>query len=139
MVLMPSKMKYRKLQKGSMSGLAKNGFLVEFGEFGMQALNRGWVSAQEIEAARIAINKHFSRKGKLWIRVYPNKPTTKKPLETRMGKGKGGTHLWVAVVRPGNILFEVGDIPKELAKKALRLAAAKISLKTRFVERIEKI
>ena|SRR3989337_1323151 len=139
MSLMPSKTKHRKQQKGSCPGLSKGAFLVDFGDFGMQALDRGWITAQQIEACRVTISRSFSRKGQVWIRVFPDKPITKKPAETRMGKGKGATSQWVAVVRPGRILFEVGNVTKEEARKALRLAAAKLPIKTRFVERLERV
>ena len=105
----------------------------------MQALDRGWISSQQIEACRVTITRYFSRKGKVWIKIFPDKPITKKPAETRMGKGKGSPTAWVAVVRPGRILFEVGNVPREDAQKALRLASAKLPIKTRFVERMEKI
>lgn len=139
MALMPSKTKFRKQQKGQFAGLTKNAAFVEFGEYGMQALNRGWITAQQIEACRVAITRFFSRKGKVWIRIFPDKPITKKPAETRMGKGKGNPEYWVAVVRPGRILFEVGNVSKEEAQVALRLAAAKLPLKTRFVARLERV
>ena len=136
---MPARTKHRKKQKGQFAGLTKAGAFVEFGEFGIQALDRGWITAQQIEAARICINRYFSRKGKVWIRIFPDKPITKKPAETRMGKGKGSPSQWVAVVRPGRILFEVGNAGIEDAKKAMRLAAAKLPIKTRFVERLERV
>ena len=139
MVLMPSRTKYRKKQKGQFRGLSKAACFVDFGEFGMQALDRGWVSAQQIEACRITINRFFSRKGKVWIRIFPDKPITKKPAETRMGKGKGAPSQWVAVVKPGRVLFEVGNVSREDAQKALRLASAKLPIKTRFVERMEDV
>lgn len=139
MALLPSRSKHRKQQKGKYKGLTKRGAFVEFGDFGMQVLDRGWLTGQQIEACRVTINRFFSRKGKVWIRIFPDKPITKKPAETRMGKGKGGTSHWVAVVRPGRILFEVGNVSREDAQKALRLAAAKLPLKTRFVERVERV
>jgi large subunit ribosomal protein L16 len=139
MALMPVRTKYRKQQKGQYKGKAKGATFIDFGEFGMQALERGWVSAQQIEACRVAITRHFSRKGQVWIRVFPDKPVTKKPAETRMGKGKGAPSLWVAVVRPGRILFEVGGVTKEEAQKALRLAAGKLPIRSRFVSRLEKV
>ncbi len=139
MALLPSRTKYRKQQKGKCTGLTKGACFVEFGDYGMQALDRGWITAQQIEACRVAINRYFSRKGKVWIRVFPDKPVTKKPAETRMGKGKGGTDHWVAVVRPGRVLFEVANVSREEAQKALRLAAAKLAIKTRFVERLERV
>lgn len=139
MALMPKRTKHRKQQKGSCSGFSKGGCFVDFGEFGMQALDRGWLTSQQIEACRVTITRYFSRKGKVWIKIFPDKPVSKKPAETRMGKGKGTPSLWVAVIRPGRILFEVGGVSKEEAKKALRLAAAKLPLKTRFVERMERV
>jgi len=139
MALMPSRTKHRKQQKGKCSHLAKGGCFVEFGEFGMQTLDRGWITAQQIEACRVSITRHFSRKGKVWIKIFPDKPVSKKPAETRMGKGKGSPSQWVAVIRPGRILFEVGNVTKEEARKALRLAAAKLPIRTRFVERVERV
>jgi large subunit ribosomal protein L16 len=139
MALMPKKTKHRKKQKGHFSGLTKGAAFVDFGDYGIQALQRGWITGQQIEAARITINRYFSRKGKVWIRIFPDKPITKKPAETRMGKGKGAPSQWVAVVRPGRIMFEVGNVTREEAQKALRLAAAKLPVKTRFVERVERV
>lgn len=139
MTLMPKKTKHRKMHKGSRSGLSKAACFVDFGDFGIQALERGWVTSQQIEACRIAITRFFSRRGKVWIRIFPDKPVTKKPAETRMGKGKGNLDHWVAVVRPGRILFEVGNVPKEQAQDALRRAAAKLGIETRFVERVERV
>ena len=125
--------------KGKMTGLSKGGAYVEFGEFGMQSLDRSWITAQQIEACRVTISRTFSRKGQVWIRVFPDKPVSKKPAETRMGKGKGAPDHWEAVIRPGRILFEVGGVSKDLAQNALRRAAAKIGIKTRFVERLERV
>lgn len=139
MALLPKRTKYRKQQKGSLSGNAKGGQFVEFGEYGMQALDRGWLTNNQIEACRVAINRYFSRKGKVWIRVFPDKPVSKKPAEVRMGKGKGAPDHWVAPVRPGRILFEVANISKEDAQHALVRAAAKLPIKTRFVERVERV
>ncbi|MBS0622891.1 MAG: 50S ribosomal protein L16 [Verrucomicrobia bacterium] len=139
MSMMPKRTKHRKQQKGSMRGLAKNGHFVSFGQFGMQALGRGWITSQQIEAARIAINRYFARRGKVWIRIFPDKPISKKPAETRMGKGKGVPDRWVAVVRPGKILFEVANVPREAAQEALRLAAGKLPVRTRFVESLEQV
>ena len=139
MTLMPKKTKFRKMQKGQMAGLSKGATFVDFGDFGMQSLERGNVTAQQIEACRVAITRFFNRRGKVWIRVFPDKPITKKPLEVRMGKGKGNVDHWVATVKPGRILFEVGNVPKELAQDALRRAAAKLGIKTRFVERVERV
>ena len=139
MALMPVRTKYRKMQKGQHAGLSKAGNLLDFGDFGMQALERGRISGQQIEAARVAINRYFDRKGDLWIRIFPDKSVTKKPAETRMGKGKGAPDHWVAVIRPGRVLFEVGNVPKAKAQDALRRAAAKLGIKTRFVERVERV
>jgi large subunit ribosomal protein L16 len=135
----PKRTKYRKQQKGQMKGLAKGGSFIEFGEFGMQALDRTWITAQQIEACRVAITRFFSRKGQVWIRVFPDKPITKKPAETRMGTGKGGLEHYVATVRPGRILFEVGGVTREEAQTALRLAAAKLPIRTKFVDRLESV
>ncbi|MDR3624048.1 MAG: 50S ribosomal protein L16 [Chlamydiales bacterium] len=139
MALMPKRTKFRKQQKGQMSGMSKGGTFVDFGEFGMQVLERGRISNKQIEACRIAINRHFNRRGKVWIRIFPDKPITKKPAEVRMGKGKGAVDHWVAVVRPGRVLFEVANVPRELAQDALKRAAAKLGIKTRFVERVERV
>ncbi len=139
MPLMPKRTKYRKQQKGQHKGLAQSSNVVNFGEFGIQVLDRGWITDKQIEAARVAINRYLQRRGKVWIRIFPDKPVTKKPAEVRMGKGKGGVSHWVAVVRPGNIMFEVGDVSEEMAKDALRRAAAKLPLRTRFVERVEEV
>ncbi|MGA8164242.1 MAG: 50S ribosomal protein L16 [Waddliaceae bacterium] len=139
MVLMPKRTKHRKVQKGQMAGNSKGGNFVHFGEYGIQALERGRVSNQQIESCRVAINRYFQRRGKVWIRIFPDKPITKKPAEVRMGKGKGNVSQWVAVVRPGRILFEVANVPKDQAQNALRRAAAKLGIKTRFVERVEQV
>ncbi len=139
MTLLPSRTKYRKKQKGNFRGLSKAGTFIAFGDYGMQVLDRGWITNRQIEACRVTINRTFARRGKVWIRIFPDKPVSKKPAETRMGKGKGSTDHWVAVVRPGRILFEVGNVSKKEAQKALRLAAAKLALKTRFVERVEQV
>lgn len=139
MSLSPKRTKYRKQQKGQMKGLSKGGSFVEFGEFGMQALDRDWITAQQIEACRVTISRYFSRKGQVWIRIFPDKPITRKPAETRMGTGKGGLDHYVATVRPGRILFEVGGVTREEAQAALRLAAAKLPIRTRFVDRLETV
>ncbi len=138
MALLPSRTKFRRVQKGSVRGLAKRGHFVEFGDFGMQVLGRGRITAQQIEACRVAINRYFSRRGKVWIRIFPDKPVSKKPAETRMGKGKGAPDHWVALVRPGRVLFEVGNVSMEDARTALRKAAGKLPLRTRFVKRVER-
>jgi large subunit ribosomal protein L16 len=139
MTLMPKKTKFRKTQKGHLTGFSKGATLVDFGDFGIQSLDRGYVSAQQIEACRVAITRFFNRRGKVWIRVFPDKPVTKKPLEVRMGKGKGSVDHWVAPVKPGRILFEVGNVSRELAQDALRRAAAKLGIRTRFVDRVERV
>ena len=138
-MLVPSRTKHRKRQKGNLTGLTKGGEFVEFGEFGMQVLERGKISNRQIEACRVAISRYFSRKGKVWIRIFPDKPITKKPAEVRMGKGKGGVDRWVAPVKPGKILFEVANVTREEAQQALVRAAAKLPLKTRFVDRLERV
>ncbi len=134
-MLSPKKVKYRKQQKGRMKGVARRGSDLNFGEFGLQAIECGTVSSKQIEAARIAMTRHAKRGGKMWIRIFPDKPFTKKPAEVRMGKGKGAPEGWVAVIRPGRILYEMAGVPRELAKEALRLAAHKLAVKTRFIER----
>ncbi|ANH78441.1 50S ribosomal protein L16 [Candidatus Chlamydia sanziniae] len=138
-MLMPKRTKFRKQQKGQFAGLSKGATFVDFGEFAMQTLERGWVTSRQIEACRVAINRYLKRKGKVWIRVFPDKSVTKKPAETRMGKGKGAPDHWVAVVRPGRILFEVANVSKEDAQDALRRAAAKLGIRTRFVKRVERV
>lgn len=139
MALMPARTVYRKQQRGSVSGLAKGGAFVHFGEFGMQSLDRGWITGQQIEACRVAITRFFSRKGQVWIRVFPDKPVSKKPAETRMGTGKGAPDHWVARIKPGRILFEVGNVSREEAQEALRLAAGKLPIRTKFVDRVERV
>ncbi len=136
-MLMPRKVKYRKMQRGRMKGIATRGNFVTFGDFGLQAVGRGWLTSRQIEAGRIAITRAVKKGGKIWIRVFPWKPITKKPLETRMGKGKGNPEFWVDVIKPGRIIYEIGGVPEELAREALRLAAAKLPFKTRIVTRIE--
>ncbi|MBM4147443.1 MAG: 50S ribosomal protein L16 [Lentisphaerae bacterium] len=135
MPLMPKRVKHRKVQRGSRSGIASGGFKLAFGDFGLKSLDRGWVKATQIEACRVSINRHMKRRGKMWIRVFPDKPITKKPIETRMGKGKGNPEFWVAVVRPGTVLFELSGVPESMAREALRLADAKLGIRTRYVSR----
>ena len=135
MALMPKRTKYRKIQRGSLAGLAHSNNKLDFGDFGLQALDRGWVKNNQIEAARIAINRHLNRRGRVWIRFFPDKPISKKPLEVRMGKGKGNTDAWVATVRPGRVLFEVSGCSENMAREALCKAAAKLSIKTKFITR----
>jgi len=137
--IMPTRTKFRKQQKGDQRGLSKAACFLDFGDYGMQALDRGRITHKQIEACRVAITRYFQRKGKVWIRIFPDKPVSKKPAETRMGKGKGAVDHWVAVVRPGRIMFEVGGVQREEAKAAMRLAAAKLSIKTRFVDRVERV
>ena len=136
-MLAPKRVKFRKMFKGRTNGIATRGATVAFGHFGLQAVEPGWVTARQIEAARVALTRHIKRGGKVWIRIFPDKPITKKPAETRMGKGKGNPEGWVAVVRPGRVLFEVDGIEEPLARKALALAEAKLPLKTRVVRREE--
>lgn len=138
-MLSPKKVKFRKQMKGRMRGVARRGSSLNFGEFGLQAVGSGWVNAREIEAARIAMTRYVKRGGRIWIRVFPDKPYTKKPAETRMGKGKGAPEGWVAVVRPGRILYEIQGVTREMAMEAFRLAAHKLSIKTKFIERSESL
>ncbi|HLI49601.1 MAG TPA: 50S ribosomal protein L16 [Chthonomonas sp.] len=137
-MLMPKRTKYRKQQRGTMAGKATRGNTVAFGEYGLQALEPCWLTANQIEAARIAMNRYIRRQGKIWIRVFPDKPFTKKPAETRMGSGKGAPEGWVAVVKPGRILFEMGGVPEEVAKEAMRLASHKLPIDVKFVRRIDQ-
>ncbi len=134
-MLSPKKMKYRKKQKGRMKGLAHRGSTVSFGDYGLVALDCGWVTARQIEAARMAITRHVKRLGKLWIRIFPDKPISKKPLETRMGKGKGNPEEWVCVVKPGRVLYEIQGVNERIAREALRLAGSKLPMKTRIIAR----
>jgi len=132
-MLMPKRVKYRKKQRGKMKGNAQRGITIAFGTYGLKAMESGWITSRQIEATRIAMTRHMKRLGKVWIRVFPDKPVTKKPAETRMGKGKGSPEYWVAVVRPGRIMFELDGVSFELAKEALRLASHKLPIKTKFV------
>jgi large subunit ribosomal protein L16 len=134
-MLMPARVKYRKMHRGSRTGIASRGHKVAFGEYGLQALDRCWLDTKQIEAARVAITRYMKRRGKVWIRIFPDKSFTKKPLEVRMGTGKGGVESWVAVIRPANILFEVDGVTEAVAKEAMRLAASKLSISTRFITR----
>jgi large subunit ribosomal protein L16 len=138
-MLSPKKVKFRKQQKGKMRGVARRGCTLNFGEFGLQATECGKLSAKQIEAARIAMTRHIKRGGRIWIRIFPDKPFTKKPAEVRMGKGKGAPEGWEAVIRPGRVLYEMQGVTKDLAKEALRLAAHKLSVKTKFIERSDSI
>ncbi len=134
-MLAPKKIKYRKHQKGRIKGVAQRGNQLNFGDYGLKALGRGRITAQQIEAARIAITRHVKRKGKIWIRIFPDKPVTKKPAETRMGKGKGGVEYWVAPVKPGRILYEMEGVDEKTALEALRLASYKLPIPTKIVSR----
>ncbi len=135
-MLMPKKVKFRKVQRGRMKGKAWRGSTISFGEYGLKAMDCGWITSRQIEAARIAMTRFIKRGGKVWIRLFPDKPITKKPAETRMGKGKGAPEEWVAVIRPGKILFEMEGVAPEVAMEAMRLASHKLPLKTKFVQRV---
>jgi large subunit ribosomal protein L16 len=135
MPLMPERVKYRKMHRGSRAGLATRGATVAFGEYGLQSLERCWLDTKQIEAARVAVTRYMKRRGKVWLRVFPDKSFTKKPLETRMGKGKGPVESWVAVVRPASVLFEVDGVTEAVARESLRLAATKLPIKTKFISR----
>ena len=136
-MLSPKRVKFRKMFKGRTKGLAQRGSKVSFGDYGLQAQEPGWVTSRQIEAARVALTRHIKRGGKVWIRIFPDKPITKKPAETRMGKGKGSPEMWVAVVKPGRVMFELEGIPEDLARKALGLASAKLPVRTRVIKREE--
>ena len=135
MAMMPARVKYRKMHRGNRAGIAHRGATVAFCEFGLQALERCWLDSKQIEAARVAITRYMKRRGKVWIRIFPDKSYTKKPLETRMGKGKGPLEAWVAVIRPANVLFEVDGVSEVIAKESMRLAASKLCIKTKFISR----
>ena len=137
-MLMPKKVKHRKQMKGRMTGSAQRGSLISFGEYGLKTLEPGWITDRQIEAARIAMTRHVKRGGKIWIRMFPDKPITKKPAETRMGKGKGAPDHWVAVVKPGRILYEIEGVSEAMAREAMALAAQKLPLKCKFVTRAEQ-
>jgi large subunit ribosomal protein L16 len=137
-MLMPKKVKHRKMMKGRMTGLAIRGAAISFGEYGLKALEPAWITDRQIEAARIAMTRHIKRGGKIWIRMFPDKPITKKPAETRMGKGKGAPEYWVAVVKPGRILYEIEGVPESIAREAMMLAAQKLPIKVKFVTRAEQ-
>jgi large subunit ribosomal protein L16 len=138
-MLSPKRVKFRKVQKGRTNGQAHRGGDVSFGDYGLQALSPGWLTSRQIEAARIALSRHIKRGGKIWIRVFPDKPVTKKPAETRMGTGKGNPEFWVAVVKPGRVLYELEGVPEEVAREALRLAGHKLPVDTRVIKREEVI
>ena len=134
-MLQPKRTKFRKKQKGRVKGIAQRGHTISFGSFGIKSLEAGWITSRQIEAARIAVTRKMKREGQVWIRIFPDKPVTKKPAEVRLGKGKGAPEYWVAVVKPGTIMFEAGGVTTELAKEALRLAAQKLPVRTKFVTR----
>ncbi|MGI6096616.1 MAG: 50S ribosomal protein L16 [Dethiobacteria bacterium] len=136
-MLMPKKVKYRRQQRGRMKGRAKGGTTIEYGEYGLQSLGAAWITSQQIEAARIAMTRYIKRGGKVWIRIFPDKPVTEKPAETRMGKGKGSPEYWVAVVKPGRVLFELAGVEESIAKEAMRLASNKLPVRTKFIKREE--
>jgi large subunit ribosomal protein L16 len=137
-MLMPKKVKHRKQMRGRRSGVATRGSAISFGEFGLKVLEAAWITDRQIEAARIAMTRHIKRGGKIWIRMFPDKPVTKKPAETRMGKGKGAPEYWVAVFKPGRILYEIEGVSEDMAREAMRLAAQKLPVKTKFVTRAEQ-
>lgn len=136
-MLMPNRVKYRKVQRGRRKGKAYKGSKITFGEYGLKALEPAWITSRQIEACRIALARRMKRDGKIWINIFPDKPVSKKPLETRMGKGKGAPEFWVAVIKPGRVMFEVGGVSKEIAYEALRLAATKLPIKTKIVARVD--
>jgi len=135
-MLMPKRVKYRKQQRGRRSGMTKGAAKVDFGEYGLKAMECGWITARQIEAARIALTRYLKRGGKIWVRVFPDKPVSKKPAEVRMGKGKGPPEFWVAVIRPGRVMFEIEGVPEEMAREAVRLAGHKMPIATKFVKRV---
>ncbi|MBL4936140.1 50S ribosomal protein L16 [Clostridium sp. YIM B02515] len=134
-MLMPKRVKHRKVQRGNMRGKATRGNFIAYGDYAIQATEPGWIKSNQIESARIAINRHVKRGGKLWIKIFPDKPVTEKPAETRMGSGKGSPEFWVAVVKPGRVLFELSGVPEEVAREAMRLASHKLPVATKFVTR----
>lgn len=134
-MLLPKRVKYRKVMRGRMTGKATRGNVVSYGEYGMQALEPGWITSNQIEAARIAMTRYTKRGGKVWIKIFPDKPVTAKPAETRMGSGKGSPEYWVAVVKPGRMMFEISGVPEETAREAIRLAGHKLPIKTKFIKR----
>jgi large subunit ribosomal protein L16 len=134
-MLMPKRVKYRKKQRGKMKGNAQKGNYIAFGHYGLKSLEAAWITSRQIEAARVAMTRYIKRGGKVWIRIFPDKPVTQKPAETRMGKGKGAPEFWVAVVKPGRVMFEIEGVPEETAKEAMRLASHKLPVKTKFIVR----
>ena len=137
-MLLPKRVKYRRVHRGRLTGTASRGNTVSYGEFGLQALEPAWITSNQIEAARIAMTRYIKRGGKVWIKIFPDKPITAKPAETRMGSGKGSPEYWVAVVKPGRVMFEIGGVSEELAKEAMRLAANKLPIKCKFITKEEK-
>jgi large subunit ribosomal protein L16 len=136
-MLMPKRVKFRKTQRGRMRGKATRGAQIAFGDFGLKAMEPGWITQRQIEASRVALTRMMKREGKVWIRIFPDKPVTKKPAETRMGSGKGNPEFWVVVIKPGRVMFEIGGVTKEMAREALTLASHKLPIKTKFVTRID--
>ena len=136
-MLLPKRVKYRKVQRGRMTGTASRGNKVAYGDYGIQALEPGWITGNQIEAARVAMTRYTKRGGKVWIKIFPDKPITQQPAETRMGKGKGSPEYWVAVVKPGRVMFEIGGVSEEVAREALRLASHKLPIKTKMVKKVE--
>jgi large subunit ribosomal protein L16 len=136
-MLMPRRVRWRKQQRGNLRGMAKGGTAVSFGDFGLQTMEPGWITSRQIEAARVAMTRHIKRGGKVWINIFPDKPVTQKPAETRMGSGKGNPEFWVAVVKPGRVMFELAGVPEDLAREAMRLAANKLPVRCKFVSREE--
>ncbi len=136
-MLMPKRSKFRRHQRGRMKGISKGGTEIDFGEYGLQALEPSWITSQQIEAARVAMTRYVKRGGKIWIKIFPHKPVTEKPAETRMGKGKGSPEYWVAVVKPGRVMFELAGVPEDTAREAMRLASHKLPVKCKFVKREE--
>ena len=136
-MLTPKRTKFRRHQRGRMKGMSKGGTEIDFGEFGLQALQPSWVTSQQIESARVAMTRYVKRGGKIWIKIFPHKPVTEKPAETRMGKGKGSPEYWVAVVKPGRVMFELAGVPEDIAREAMRLASHKLPMKCKFVKREE--
>ena len=138
-MLLPKRVKFRRVHRGRMKGKATRGNKITYGEFGLQALEPGWITSNQIEAARVAMNRYCKRSGKVWIKIFPDKPTTKKPLGTRMGKGKGAPEMWVAVVKPGKVMFEIADVSEETAREAMRLAANKLPVRCKFLRKEETL
>ena len=136
-MLLPTRVKYRKQMRGRMTGKASRGTVVNYGDYGLQALEPAWITSRQIEAARVAMTRYTKRGGKVWIKIFPDKPITQQPAETRMGKGKGSPEYWVAVVKPGRVMFEIGGVSEEVAREALRLASHKLPIKTKMVKKVE--